>query len=455
MMVLRFFTQLFGIADSNIVLHLLRQSWAIYISLFSAMGMSLADTVILGHFNATDLAAVALGSGAFIIVEFSLFGILQAVAPLSAELYGAGHARAAGLMLQQALWLTFLIFIPGVFLLLYPDWFLGWANIPDEVNQRARAYLNILAWQLPAALFYRTFYAFCSALGKVKVLVHIGLIALVLHVALASFLAMQLSLGLIGCALSNVVLSYLALFLAAFWALKSKEAQHFQLFGKWYAPNVKRWQRLLKIGIPMGVINLIESSAFVFVSILLAPLGAESVGAYRVVGGLASILYLIPLSISVAVMAECAQALGAKNAARLMMAVRAGLSLAAFISCVMALFILLLGDFYVYLNTNQEAVIRAALPLLWLTAAYQFFDSVQTVMMHILRACRITFLPMLIQILGFWGIGLTGGYLLCYTFHHGAVGFFYALDLSLVFIALLATLLTRKILKSIIQTFPR
>lgn len=452
------FCKIFRIPNKRMPRYILAQAWGIFISLIAAMLMALADTVILGHFNTLDLAAVAIGSGAFIVVEFTLFGVLQAVAPLSAELYGAGHKRAAALMLQQAVWLTFLVFIPGVLLLIYPDWFLKLSTMPTEIDEKARLYLKILAFGLPAALLYRTFYAFCSALGLVKVLLRIGLIALILHIFLASFLALKgfnEPLGLLGCAISNVILNYLMLVLAAFWALKSRDAKHLQIFGKWYLPNKKRWLRLLKVGLPMGMTNCIESSAFVLVSILLAPLGAEAVGAYRVLGGLASILYIIPLSIAVAVMAETAQALGAKDQTRLLSASRTGLGLSTSIAALSAASIFLFGKFYVQLNTNNALIIAIATPLLVFIAAYQLFDSIQTVMMHLLRACKITVFPMLIQIVLFWGVGLFGGWWLCYKTGLKTEGFLIALDAALVLLAIILSALWKKISTSLLASFPK
>ena len=58
-------------------------SLPIMISIFSTMGLGLVDTIILGHISPVELAAVAIGGGAYIIVLFGLCGITQAVAPLS------------------------------------------------------------------------------------------------------------------------------------------------------------------------------------------------------------------------------------------------------------------------------------------------------------------------------------------------------------------------------------
>ena len=70
-------------------------------------------------------------------------------------------------------------------------------------------------------------------------------------------------------------------------------------------------------------------------------------------------------------------------------------------------------------------------------ALYQFFDALQTVASHVLRAYRITFVPMLVQIFCFWGIGLYGGWWFCYRASPplGVEGFWIASVISLVFSA--------------------
>jgi MATE family multidrug resistance protein len=71
---------------------------------------------------------------------------------------------------------------------------------------------------------------------------------------------------------------------------------------------------------------------------------------------------------------------------------------------------------------------QVALGLIIYVAIYQFFDALQTIAGHVLRACRVTFLPMLMQTFCFWGIGLLGGAWLCYRWSPplGAAGFWLA-----------------------------
>ena len=70
---------------------LIAHALPILIAQLSSIGMMVVDTAVLGHVGATDLAAVAIGGGIHISVVFALVGVLQAVAPVVANLHGAGR----------------------------------------------------------------------------------------------------------------------------------------------------------------------------------------------------------------------------------------------------------------------------------------------------------------------------------------------------------------------------
>ena len=85
---------------------------------------------------------------------------------------------------------------------------------------------------------------------------------------------------------------------------------------------------------------------------------------------------------------------------------------------------------------------------------FQLFDAVQAMCSFILRAYRITTLPMLVYVISLWGVGLGGGWWLAFvvgTSRHpwaaevaGARGFWIAAGASLaIAAACLATLLAR------------
>lgn len=100
--------------------------------------------------------------------------------------------------------------------------------------------------------------------------------------------------------------------------------------------------------------------------------------------------------------------------------------------------------------TDDPAVRAVAGSLIVYVALYQFFDALQTVAGHALRAYRVTFVPMLVQTFCFWGVGLLGGSWLCYRWSPplGVAGFWLASVISLVLAAGMLLPLLRKAMQA-------
>ena len=421
---------------------LLAHAAPILIAQLSSIGMMVVDTAVLGHVGATDLAAVAIGGGIHVSVVFALVGILQAIAPVVAHLHGAKRDGEVAHVLQQGFWLALCLAVPGVIFLTHPEVLLQYAPMDDAVAEKVRIYLGLLAWGLPAALCYRTFYAFCNALGKPRVLMGIGLFSLGLHALLAWAFALHgwlgAPLGVAGCALSNILIAWLACSTGAAYLFFGPLGQRYRPFANWQRPRWRSWRQLLRLGLPMGLSNLVEITSFTLISLFIASLGATVVAGHRIMANLAALCYMLPLSLAIATLANVGQSVGGRNWPRAHAAIGSGLLLAASLSSLVGLLLWLSAAALINAYTDDPAVRAVALSLAVYIAIYQFFDALQTVAGHALRAYHITFVPMLVQTLCFWGVGLVGGWWLCYRGPQmGVEGFWLASVLSLILAALL------------------
>ncbi|MDP3636519.1 MAG: MATE family efflux transporter [Azonexus sp.] len=433
---------------------LLAHAFPILIAQLTAIGMMVVDTAVLGHVSAIDLAAVAIGGGIHVSVVFALVGILQAVAPVVAHLHGAKRDSEVAAVLQQGFWLALLLSIPGVLFLTHPGAVLGMVEMDAAVNARVREYLALLACGLPAALCYRTFYAFCNALGKPRVLMGIGLISLVLHAVLARGLALQgwlgEPLGVVGCGISNIVIGWLACLSGAAYLAYGPLGQRYRPFANWQRPNWTTWRELIRLGLPMGLSNLVEISAFTLVSLFIASLGATVVAGHRIIANISAFTYMLPLSLAIATMAALGQAVGARDWPRAHATIRAGLMIAGASSLLAGLLLWFVTAPLIAAYTDDPAVRAVASGLIIYVAIYQFFDALQTVAAHALRAYRVVFVPMLVQTFCFWGVGLLGGAWLCYRWQPalGVAGFWLATLLGLVLAAALLLPLLRQVVRA-------
>jgi MATE family multidrug resistance protein len=73
--------------------------------------------------------------------------------------------------------------------------------------------------------------------------------------------------------------------------------------------------------------------------------------------------------------------------------------------------------------------------LLWVAAAFQIFDGIQTVSTGALRGLGETRVPMLANLVGYWVLGLPLGLILCFVLKWGIYGLWIGLTLALVIIA--------------------
>lgn len=423
-------------------LKIIGHAWPILIAQLASMGMMVIDTVLLGHHGTVDLAAVAVGGGIYIAVVFALVGILQAVAPTVAHHVGAKREGEVAGALQQTVWLAIALSVPGMLVLWFPDPILALSSIEPEVEAKLRTYLRILACGMPAALLYRTFYSFCNALRQPRPLMLISLCNTLLHGLLAWSLVTGIftePLGAIGCGLSNAFVNWVGCALAAIWVARSPALSRYRPFANWQAPRWTTIRELLRLGLPMGFSNFVEITSFTLIALFVAQLGATAVAGHRIVANLAALCYMLPLALAIATLAQVGQAAGARDWPRSRAAIGAGLLLAGSLSTLLGILLWRAAEPIVFAYTSDPEVRLVSLSLIGYIALYQFFDAVQTVAAYSLRGYKITFAPMLVHTVAFWGVGLFGGWWLAFRAPQpmGVEGFWLASLASLVVAALL------------------
>jgi MATE family multidrug resistance protein len=218
---------------------------------------------------------------------------------------------------------------------------------------------------------------------------------------------------------------------------------------------------LLKLGTPIGFSYLIEVTSFTFMSLFIARLGTTALAGHQIVANMGTVIYMVPLSLSIATMTLVSQSIGANKPER---AEEIGWSSVFFttalcitIGIAVWVFRLQLLDLY----DPPEAVKVFSVPLFLFIAFYQVFDALQVTAAFILRAYRIAFWPMLIYAGSLWGVGLGGGYLMGFNvlgntpnFLQGANGFWAGNSISLGLAACLLLYLFRRTAERYEKTHP-
>lgn len=392
-------------------------AWPILIGQLAVITNGVLDTAMTSRFSTTDLAALALGASIYVSVFVGLSGVLQALAPIIGQLFGAKRHEAIGTEVKQGIWLAIFLSVIGCAALLFPQPFLWLARASPELSEKVTMYLRILALAVPATLGFRIYSSLNQAMARPKMVMAIQIIALGLKVPLNALFIFGgfgiPALGGPGCAIATAITAWLML--AVGWGILRTRPQYrtLGLFGTgWVAPKWRSQRALLLLGIPMGLSYLIEVTAFTFMAVFITRLGDAAVGGHQITANFGTVLYMLPLSIASATGTLVAQAIGARNLEQARRIGHAGIRLAAVSAASVGLIVWLLRNEIVDAYTPNQAIAASALPLFVFIAFYQLFDAVQVTTAFVLRAYKVAVVPTLIYAFGLWGVGLGGGYVL-------------------------------------------
>lgn len=420
-------------------------AWPVFIGQLAVLGFSTVDTVLVARHSATDLAALAVGSAAFVTIFIGLMGVVLAVSPIVGQLFGAGRLRDAGEQLHQAVWLALGLSVLGSLALLFPAPFLALSRASPEVEARVRGYLLALAFSLPASLLFTAYRGFNVAVSRPKAVMALQIGGLALKVPLSMALVGGVpaigvpAWGVQGCGVATLIALWSQAIAAYIVLRRDPFYDPFALRGHGLArPHLPSLRALLKLGVPMGLAILIEVTGFAFMAIFIARLGETAVAGHQIAANMVALLFMMPLGLANATGTLVAQRIGAKDQRDARRLGWHGLQLALLVALAMGGTVFLLRGTVVRLYTDNPVVVAAALPLVAWVALFHAADAVQTVAAFVLRAWRIATAPLVIYAVSLGLIGLGGGYWIAFgkpawapAAWHGAPGFWFASTLGL------------------------
>ena len=160
----------------------------VFIAQIAIMANGLVDTLMAGRYGTVDLAAVGIGASIYVTLFVTLNGILIALTPICGQLFGAGRYAEIGEEIRQSLWFALGLTALSLFMFAHPEALLRLADLSGEVELKTRAYLNAIAWGVPAAYALRVFQGFSTAISKPRLIMLLYLFGLALKVPLNGLL---------------------------------------------------------------------------------------------------------------------------------------------------------------------------------------------------------------------------------------------------------------------------
>lgn len=402
------------------------------------MLMGVVDSILLGHLSAADLAAGALGN-LYVWGAVALgMGILMSLDPVVAQAVGAGDHEGVTRGIQRGLVLAAGLSVFTMLALLPARAVFTALEQPADVVPRAARYVRA---SIPGVLPFLAFYVLrqsLQAMGRIGPIVATVVLANLLNLTLAWALAFGRlglpALGTAGAATGTAIARWgLAVgLLALAWRDLAPHLVRVRREAFAVAPLL----RMLRIGVPIGIQYQLEMGVFSVVALLMGRIGTDPMAAHQVAINIASLTFMVPLGVSGAAAVLVGHAVGAgdPDAARR----SAVVALATGATFMVGSMLLLVGapGLLARVYTDAPGVLAVAVTLIPLAGVFQVFDGLQVVSIGVLRGVGDTRAPMIVNVLGFWLVGLPISLVLAFRFGLGAVGLWWGLVVGLVAVAL-------------------
>lgn len=421
-----------------------RLSYPIIIGQIGIVLMGVADVMMIGRLDATNLAAVGLANSVYFLITILGVGTLTAISPLVAKAKGSGQTNDVALLFGQGLRAAVILGVLLTLVIFLLTLNLHWFGQTAEVTRLGKSFLHLLN---TSTLFFMLFLAskqFSDGLSFTKPSAVITIAALILNVLL-NWLLIYGNLGFPKMGLNG---AGVATSISRFAMAVSMIAYVFTR--KQYKPFLRavversRAALLLKeifvIGLPSGFQYLFEVGAFASAAIIIGWFGETQLAAHMIAINLASVTYMVATGLSAGGSIAVGGAIGRRNKTDMMRSGRAALILGAifmgFCSIVFALF----NKQLIGLYTHDAEVGHMASYLLLIAAFFQLSDGIQCVGLGVLRGLSDTRIPTLITIVAYWVIGIPIGYMLAYKFNLTLYGIWFGLSIGLLFSAVSLTI---------------
>ncbi|MSP14968.1 MAG: MATE family efflux transporter [Chloroflexi bacterium] len=412
-------SRVLGNQDAGLMQQLYNLAWPSLIENLLQTLLTVVDLIFVGRLGADAVAAAGLGAQ-ILYVLISLFGGLAVGnTALVARFIGAGKPKDAELVARQAFILGMIIsLVVGVFAFFFSDkiiWIMGGSS---EVSQLGGGFLKVTATGSFVLMFMLVGGGTLRGAGDTRTPMKITGFINIINIILSYILVFGNfgfpALGVVGSAWAQTIaraigsgLMLYVLFVRGF------NGRDFSMRLNWLAGlrfDRPMLQRLLNIGGPAALEQVIFNLGFATFAVLTIRLGTNDLAAQQIVFNIAQFSFMPAIAFGVAATTLVGQNLGAGNLARAEQSANLSMRLAVIWQGMMALVFVLWGHYLIAIYTSDVQVIALGSMLMYFAATGQVFQAVAITIGAALRGAGDTRVVLYITVAGVWLMRLGVGW---------------------------------------------
>lgn len=364
----------------------------------------MADTAIVGRYLGADaLAAV----GAVASLSYLIFGLVNGIAQgfgvAVSHAFGAKDERLlkhyVAVSLMMTVIVSLIVTLPVVALCRS---MLIWINIPAEILPLSLAYLRIIFAGSVFTMFYNVIAGMLRAIGDSRTPLFFLVLSSVLNVGLDILFVAGFNMGTAGAAYATVLSQAVSAVLSCVYMFSRYDIM--KTSRQDYYFDAAAVGKMLSIGVPMSVNNIVTASGMTVLQAAVNEYGASVMAAYTASFRVSILAMQVPSSLGVSMATYSGQNFGAKNYGRIFAGIRAAFLLNFVIAALVAAVCVFGGPLFVRLLLEDPSPEIMAYAMEYLKITSWFFVPLGWIFIYrnTLQAVGKGMVPMLSSALEFF-----------------------------------------------------
>ena len=402
--------------------------------------VGLIDTIMVGHYSTTDLAAVSFANGVFFTFMVFAMGAVMAVTPLVGHAFVQQKDERVAALLLNGLWFTLLV--GGAICVMIGACvpFMDNMGQDPEVVKAARPYLTMRIIGMVPFLLFCLEKQFMEGLGNTVAAMIVTVVLNLLNILLNWVFIFghwgSTAMGASGAGLATMICWILLPIVFLVCILMHKQWRKYVLLCRGGLSSGATVRELFRVGTPIGLQTTMETVLFTLSFIMVGWISKEALAAHQVTNQIADFAFMLSLGISSATTIRVSHQYGLGDMRATRMAANASVHLILLMNTIGAVLMISLRNYLPYLFTNDEQVVSLASQLLIFAGMFQYADGLQCVGAGMLRGVTDVRVPMWITVFTYVVIALPLGYLLMFPAGLGAVGMWISFVVALTIAAI-------------------
>ncbi|GAA4365399.1 MATE family efflux transporter [Kangiella marina] len=380
------------------------------------MTLGVVDTVMAGNYSKHALAAVGTGANAFMIIFALYLGLSFALNPMVSHYNGQGQFKKIGKTFQMGIFIAIAFGIVGFFILRSMETPLLLMGVTPDISGLTADYLTAMSWGTIPAFLFLALRASNEGLFSTKAIMICSFMVIPFNILFNTWFIYGgfglPAMGAVGVGYATSVVWTLLFVFLLIYTYKNSRYEHLNIFKNISWPKTALIKEYFSIGTPIAVGMLMEVGLFGMIGIMVARYGVDLTGAHQIAMNIATVAFMVPLGLSVAITARVGFWRGKQDFQQMRLAGFCGIGISVLFQALSVTLMLLFRHDFVGFYTDNPELIQLAASLIFLAAIFQFSDGLQINSAGALRGMKDTKIPMIYMAVAYWMFGFPIGYYL-------------------------------------------